>query len=273
MTLKNGISALAVVLCFGARTLRANEDKTMAKQKKEEAAQSDSLRPQLAASRGEPAATPPIKIASVRYESVWGSIGKFRAVDDKSGKELWALQLYHGSYNDNLETDVQDVFIRSMKKESDDLISLEDEIGRVYQVDLKKRSSRIAVWPVALRLSALEPLSVEVVIRNTLDRTVSLDEPSVAVGGQLQNNLFRVKADGKDVRYQGKMKSRVPPDSFLELKPQGEYRQVVDLSQAYAIAPKIKLVEVVFAHHNHFSKDGFDLLSRPLLIELIPQKW
>ncbi len=258
---------VSVALFGGAGMSRASEEKTMAKQKKEEIIQPDRNPPELMASRIGSERVPAIKIGSIRYESVWGSMGKFRAVDDKSDKELWAIDLYRSSYDKNLETDVQDVFIRSMKKESDDLISLKDEIGRVYQVDLKKRSSRIAIWPVWLKLSTLEPLSVEIVIRNSLDRTVSFDEPSVAVGGRLSNNLFEVKADGKDVPYYGKMAKRARPSSFLKLKPQGEYRQVVDLTQSYAIPPKTKAVEVVFSHHNHFSSDDFDLLSALLVIQ------
>ena len=86
------------------------------------------------------------------------------------------------------------------------------------------------------------------------------------MGGELQNNLFIVKADGKEVPYRGEMQKRAMPDSFLELEPRQEYRQVVDLAKAYDIPPAAKSVEVIFSHHNHFSKDDFDLLSRPLVI-------
>ena len=226
----------------------------------------DDLSPNL--DRNAPEKVAPIIIGGVRYVCPWGSRGEFRAVDDKSGKQLWSLVLYRISYDKKMEKDAQDVFVRSMKKQSDESILVEDEEFRVYQVDLVRRSSRIGIWPVQLQLSGLKPLSVEISLRNSLDRPISFDEPSVAVGGRLENNLFKVKADGKDVPYRGMMKKRMPPDSYLVLKPQGAYRQVVDLSPNYAVPDGTKSLEIVFSHHNHFSKDDFDLLSRPLIIDI-----
>jgi hypothetical protein len=221
----------------------------------------------VAASRIGPARAGSIVIAGVRYESVWGALGSFRASDAKTGKELWSLELYKIAYIPELETDVQDVFVIALKKESDDSILATDERGRVYRVDLKARKSKIAVWPVSLR-DAGRPLSVELVIDNGLDRTLKLDRPSVAFGGRLQNDLFEVTADGEPVRYGGMMKERAAPDSFLELKPRDEYRQVVDLSKDYKIPPGTKSVEVRFRNFNHFSPDDCALESPPLKIDL-----
>lgn len=135
-------------------------------------------------------------------------------------------------------------------------------------VDLAKRAARIAVWPVYLRAVSLSPLTVEVSLTNTLDRTVSFDKPSVAFGGLLENDLFEVKADGRPVPYSGIMKKRAPADSFLNLKPGERYSANVVLSSSYAIPKGARTVEIRFAHHNHFSKDDFDLASRPLVVAL-----
>jgi len=246
------------------------EDETMAKPESAGLPQPDRNAPEVkapSASRPAPRKVEPIVIGAVRYESVWGSLGEFRAVDAKSGKELWALTLHRLSYVKGLETDVQDRFVVAMAKESETSIRLEDEAGRSYRVDLAKRAARIAVWPVSLR-DAGRPLAVEVILQNGLDRTVLFDKPSVASGGRLENDLFEVKADGKPVPYGGMMAKRGAPGSFLELKPLGEYRQVVDLSGSYSIPQGTKVVEVRFRHRNHFSPDDFDLESRPLRIVL-----
>jgi|GEM_PF-1470580 len=221
----------------------------------------------VSASRGGPARADSIVINGVRYESVRGSLGSFQASDARSGKKLWSLELYKIADKTDLETDDQDAFVIALKKESDNSILAADEGGRAYRVDLKKRASSIARWPVSLR-DVGRPLSVEIVIGNGLDRTLKLDRPSVAYGGRLQNDLFEVKADGKPVPYGGMMKERAAPDSFLELKPRDEYRQVVDLSQDYKIPTGTKIVEVRFRNFNHFSPDACVLESRELKIDL-----
>ncbi len=224
------------------------------------------------ASRPAPRQIAPIVIDGVRYESVWGSVvGKIRAVDEKDGKELWAIELYHRKYNKQLEGDVQDRFVSSMKTESAGAILVENELATIYRIDLAKHESRIAVWPVFLREGSRHPLSVEMIIDNPFDRTFSFDKPSIAFGGRLENSLFEVEADGKPVAYGGMMKKRVPPDSFLELEPGHRYSATVDLSRDYAIPKGTKSVKVRFSHHNHFSKDEFDLTSRPLVIEFADQ--
>jgi hypothetical protein len=246
---------------------RGAEGANMAKPEDPIQPQTDRNAPQIMASRGAPAKVPALVIDGVRYESGFGSIGRFRAVDDKSGRELWSLTLYEIAYDPMLETDVQDVFVIEMKKGPENTLLLRDEHDRVYRVDLAKRASSIATWPVRLR-DAGRPLSVEILLSNDLDRKVSFDKPSIAVGGRLQNDLFEVKADGKPVPYGGMMKKRVPPDSFLELAPRGEYRQIVDLSQDYPVPRDAKTVEVRFRHTNHFSPDDFQLESKPLKIVL-----
>lgn len=223
--------------------------------------------PKILASRIPPVRVKPVEIDGIRYEAVWGVLGLFRATEINTGKVLWELTLYHYRYNDELETDVQDVFVSAMAKESDSSILVTDERGRVYRVDLESRKSRIAKWPVGLKPVAGEPLTVELVITNRTDRVVQFDKPSIGFGGHLSNNLFRVKADGVEIPYGGMMAKRSPPDDFLKLKPLEEFHVTLDLSADYDIPRTAKKIEVRFEHTNHFSVDDFQLYSPvPLVI-------
>lgn len=224
--------------------------------------------PRMMASRIAPARVQPIDIDGIRYEAVWGAMGHFRASGVKTGKVLWELTLYRYKYHDILETDVQDVFVAAMAKESDASILVTDERATVYRVDLKDRTSRIAKWPVVLKPVAREPLTVELVIQNGTDRVVQFDKPSIGFDGRLTNELFHVKADGVEIPYLGMMKKRVPPDDFLELKPLQEFRVKLDLSADYDVPRTARKIEVSFEHTNHFSVDNFQLYSpMPLVIK------
>ena len=90
----------------------------------------------------------PITIGGVRYEAIhWGrergleqNGGYIAAIDAKSGKELWILKIYQIDYIPKLETDVQDVFIESMKAGANgQSLEIVDEKGRRYTVNLKSK--------------------------------------------------------------------------------------------------------------------------------------
>ena len=220
------------------------------------------------ASRVAPGRVKPVEFDGIRYEAVWGRMGLFRASDIKTGGMLWELTLYKYRYHEELETDVQDVFVSAMIRESDSTILVTDERATVYRVDLQNRNSRIAKWPVNLKLVERKPLTVELVISNNMDRVVQFDKPSIGFGGRITNKLFVVKADGVEIPYQGMMKKRAPPDDFLELKPLEEFHVTLDLSADYDIPDSAKKIEVRIEHTNHFSVDDFQLYSpRPLLVE------
>lgn len=224
--------------------------------------------PRMMASRIPPARVKPIDIDGIRYEAVWGSMGLFRATESSTGKALWELTLYHYKYNDILETDVQDVFVAAMEKESDSSILVTDERATVYRVDLENRTSRIAKWPVGLKPVGREPLTVELVIGNSTDRVVQFDKPSIGFGGRIANKLFVVTADGVEIPYGGMMAKRAPPADFLKLKPLEEFRVTLDLSADYDVPRSAKKIEVRFEHTNHFSVDDFQLYSPiPLVIK------
>jgi len=90
----------------------------------------------------------PVTIGGVRYEAIhWGrergleqNGGYIAAIDAKSGKELWILKIYQIDYIPKLETDVQDLFIESMKAGANgQSLEIVDEKGRRYTVNLKNK--------------------------------------------------------------------------------------------------------------------------------------
>lgn len=90
----------------------------------------------------------PVTIGGVRYEAIhWGrerglkqNGGYIAAIDAASGKELWILKIYQIDYIPKLETDVQDIFIESMKAgASGQSLEIVDEKGRGYTVNLKNK--------------------------------------------------------------------------------------------------------------------------------------
>lgn len=97
---------------------------------------------------------------------------------------------------------------------------------------------------------------------------LQLDGPSVAEGGELENDLFEVTVDGKKVEYRGELRKRAPPDGFVKVAAGKAYRQVVELSGAYPVPPGEHVVTVRFSHRNHFSPDAFTLESVPLTFTL-----
>lgn len=77
----------------------------------------------------------------VRYEAVhFGSDrgNRIQAIDIKTDEKLWDLVIYEVKLDPNLERDVQDVFINSMKIEGDKL-HLTNESQEEFVVDLSKR--------------------------------------------------------------------------------------------------------------------------------------
>ena len=92
-----------------------------------------------------PADVNPVTTNGVRYEVLhWGrergleqNGGYIVAVDSTSGKELWLAKIYKANYKPKLETDVQDVFIRSIELSDDNkLLNIIDENGHQFTLDL-----------------------------------------------------------------------------------------------------------------------------------------
>jgi len=94
---------------------------------------------------------PPKEVEPVTYKGVkyvvphWGwkrgrmqNGGYIEAWHIKKDKLLWELQVYVVEYNPDIESDVQDIFITSLKIEDGKLI-IENEAGDRFEIDLDTR--------------------------------------------------------------------------------------------------------------------------------------
>ncbi len=91
----------------------------------------------------------PVVIDKLRFEVIpWGKErgldqngGYIAAFDTASGKELWVLKVYDIPYDKSLESDVQDVFIKTMSKNFfSNKLTITDEKDRKYTVNLDTRT-------------------------------------------------------------------------------------------------------------------------------------
>jgi hypothetical protein len=231
----------------------------------------DSAPDKIYASRGAPPVIKPIVYKGVRYEAPWSARGTLIALNDKTGKELWRLLVADYRIDTTVETDVQEVYLATLSLSSDGKeMSIVDESGVPYIVNLESRKVRIVSWGVRTRLVDWSPepkgwnYRVELTVHNRLNRVLLLDGVSVAAGGKVYNNLFCVKVDGRPVQYRGEMLKRAKPDpdEFVKLKPGADHIVVVDLSDLYPVPPGEHTVEVGFDHTNHFSPDAFRMFTR-----------
>lgn len=103
----------------------------------------------LSAKRLGPKDVAPVTLGNLRFEVIhWGrdrgypqNGGYIAAFDTSTGDELWSLKIYDIQYDPELETDVQDIFIRSMAKSwFGNKLKIVDERGRKYVVDPMARS-------------------------------------------------------------------------------------------------------------------------------------
>jgi len=91
----------------------------------------------------------PKEVAPVTYQGVTYTTsldppgGDLVASDAQTGKKLWDLQVYPVVIDPKKETDVQDVYITSLKIERGNL-RVVNEHYETYEVDLKTRNVRIA---------------------------------------------------------------------------------------------------------------------------------
>ena len=66
--------------------------------------------------------------------------GYLEAHHPETKKLLWRVQIYKIIYNENLEGDVQDIFIKSLSfDKSHNLLLMSDEKGRVFILNLKTK--------------------------------------------------------------------------------------------------------------------------------------
>lgn len=103
-----------------------------------------------------PPAVSPVTLDGVRYEALhWGrergfgqNGGYLIAIDAASGEELWTARVYAVDYLQWLETDVQDIFIRSIEIASDghELVIVDERLRR-FAFDIARRWARFIDLP------------------------------------------------------------------------------------------------------------------------------
>jgi len=98
------------------------------------------------AKREAPKDVPPVIVGGVRYTAPHWTRGKARqqqggyleARDVATGRQLWDLRIYEIKYDQDLERDVQDIFITSLKVVGGKL-QVVNEKGDKFVVDLSRR--------------------------------------------------------------------------------------------------------------------------------------
>jgi hypothetical protein len=94
-----------------------------------------------------PPAVSPVTVGGFRFEVVhWGrergfaqNGGYLAAVDPATGEEKWTVRVYETVYDPDLEQDVQDIFIRTLRVR-DGRVEVTDERDRRFLVDPATRS-------------------------------------------------------------------------------------------------------------------------------------
>lgn len=84
---------------------------------------------------------PSIAYHGVIYSAKYSQGGIIEAQNATTKKLLWSKQIYQVHYIADLETDVQDVFIKNIKIKNGNLL-ITDEKDRYYSLNLKTRKIR-----------------------------------------------------------------------------------------------------------------------------------
>lgn len=87
------------------------------------------------AKRGAPAEVPPVRSGDIEYRAPHGQMGCVEAWDVKHDKMLWRRQIYVVKFIPDLERDVQDVYLTSLKLDGKSLL-LANERKSEYRLDL-----------------------------------------------------------------------------------------------------------------------------------------
>jgi hypothetical protein len=96
----------------------------------------------LFAKRAQPNPVTPIVENSVRYSAQGSGQKQFVvATEISTGKELWRVEIFHIHYKPGLERDVQDVYIKELKRARGGRL-IKDERSRCYFLDLSTRKVR-----------------------------------------------------------------------------------------------------------------------------------
>lgn len=99
---------------------------------------------QASAERLSPTNVPPVTVGGVRYSVPHFGVfigkaqngGYVEATDEKTGTRLWLAHVYEIKYDPDLEGDVQDVFITTLRV-ADGKLTIENEAGDKFAIDLR----------------------------------------------------------------------------------------------------------------------------------------
>ncbi len=102
-----------------------------------------------AAKRMGPPDVDPVVVGPTRFEALHFARergfaqngGYIVALDNATGRELWTLRVYENLYDPEMEEDVQDIFVETIRAVSDERLEVEDEQGRKFLVDPIRRTS------------------------------------------------------------------------------------------------------------------------------------
>ena len=99
------------------------------------------------AKRGAPAEVLPVTVGNIKYSAphrngTQKQMGFIEARVPKSGGLIWSRQIYAVKYDPDLEGDVQDVFIKSITVEGNNLI-ITNERNSKYQLDLNSLEVKV----------------------------------------------------------------------------------------------------------------------------------
>lgn len=91
-------------------------------------------------SRTKPPEIPYIACDGICYRQVFGKPGMLYAYNEKTGNKIWELPVYRCPIISDLETDLQEIYFKSMKViENGKLLFIENENSEKFSVDLAER--------------------------------------------------------------------------------------------------------------------------------------
>ena len=99
------------------------------------------------AKRGAPAEVLPVTVGNIEYSAphrngTHKQMGFIEARDLKSGKLIWSRQIYSVKYDPALEGDLQDVFIKRITVEGNNLIIINEKNSK-YQLNLNSLEVKV----------------------------------------------------------------------------------------------------------------------------------
>lgn len=98
---------------------------------------------------------------------------------------------------------------------------------------------------------------------NKTQHDVYLDKINACISGEIENDVFQISTNGKEIRYIGMLQKRhVKPEDFIKLKPGAEIETKVKLEKTYQfLAGKNEYKIRYYAYHSHPQGEDLHLVS------------